>query len=269
MSTAVELFSKYKGAFASTLPSHIDPDQWSSVVYGILNTRPEIAQAANNDPGMFLAAMLSASRLGLEPGTDEFHLVPFKRKGTPVIQGIVGYTGLIELIYRAGAVASVIVEAVYASDTFSYAPGRDDRPVHEIDWDAPDRGKLRLAYAYAVMKDGATSKVVVLNRAEIDRIKASSQGANSAYSPWKTAEAAMWMKSAVRQLAKWVPTSAEYRMQQLRDAQAVASEPRHQVVQLPAPRLADGEAIDEVTGEVIYTDVDVADPERVDGELEV
>lgn len=266
--TAVELFDKYQGAFTATLPSHIEGEQWIGVVHGVLRARPEIAQAANNDPGAFLAACLTAARLGLEPGTEEFHLVPFKRKGTPVIQGIVGYTGIIELIYRAGAVASVIVEAVYTNDSFSYAPGRDERPIHEIDWDASDRGKLRLAYAYAVMKDGATSKVVVLNRADIDRIKASSQGSSSQYSPWNTAEAAMWMKSAVRQLAKWVPTSAEFRLQQLRDAQAVAREPRHQVVQVPAPRLADGEVVDEATGEVIYADAEVVDEPGESGEIE-
>ena len=52
------------------------------------------------------------------------------------------------------------------------------------------------------------SKVVVLNRAEVMKIKASSQGSSSQYSPWNTNEPAMWLKSAVRQLAKWVPTSA-------------------------------------------------------------
>ena len=268
MSNAVELFTKYQGAFTSNLPSHINPAQWSSVVYGILNTRPELAQAANNDPNRFLTALLNASRLGLEPGTEEYHLVPFKVKGTPVIQGIVGYQGLVELIYRAGAVASVIVEPVYTRDRFSYSPGRDDRPLHEIDWDAEDRGTLRLAYAYAIMKDGATSKVVVLNKAKIEEIKKSSQGSTSQYSPWNTHPESMWMKSAVRQLSKWTPTSAEYRREQLRSAQAVASESRHHVMQ--APELADGEYVDEVTGEVMQAapDVDVVDAEVVpDGQM--
>jgi recombination protein RecT len=112
----------------------------------------------------------------------------------------------------------VIAEVVYAGDRFRYQPGRDDVPDHEIDWDAADRGALRLVYAYARMKDGAVSKVVVLNKADIDRIKASSQGARSEYSPWVKHEAAMWLKSAVRQLQKWVPTSAEFRREQMRAA---------------------------------------------------
>ncbi|MCT4574537.1 recombinase RecT, partial [Bacillus thuringiensis] len=76
-----------------------------NVALGILRSKPEITQAAANDPGRFLFAMHSAARLGLEPGTDEFYLVPFApKKGQPrVILGIPGYQGLVELMYRAGA----------------------------------------------------------------------------------------------------------------------------------------------------------------------
>src|SRR5690606_33619958 len=89
-------------------------------------------------------------------------------------------------------------------------------------WDSEDRGPLRLVYAYARLHSGATSKVVVLNRAEVMAIKKSSMGSDSNYSPWQTSEAAMWLKSSVRQLRKWVPTSAEYRDQLRADAEGVA-----------------------------------------------
>jgi recombination protein RecT len=105
-----------------------------------------------------MGALMDAARLGLEPGTEQYYLTPRKVKGRLEIQGIRGYQGEIELIYRAGAVSSVIVEVVYSNDKFRVRPGRDERPIHEIDWDADDRGELRLVYAYAVMKDGATSR---------------------------------------------------------------------------------------------------------------
>lgn len=116
-------------------------------------------------------------------------------KGQLEILGITGYQGIIELIYRAGAVSSVVAECVYANDVFKFKPGIDERPDHEIDWDADDRGALRLVYAYAVMKDGATSKVVVLNKSAIAKIKSSAMGASSEYSPWQTNTDAMWLKS--------------------------------------------------------------------------
>lgn len=234
----IGLIKQYSNDFASVLPSHIKAETWVRLAQGALKKGKrvddkkdpnfgqfELDVAARNNPGVFLAALLDAARLGLEPGTEYYYLTPRRVKGRLEILGIVGYQGHIELMYRAGAVASVIAEVVYANDVFRYQPGRDDVPQHEIDWDADDRGALRLVYAYARMKDGATSRVVVLNKADIARIKASSQGADSQYSPWKNHEAAMWLKSAVRQLQKWVPTSAEYRREVMRasaEAQRVA-----------------------------------------------
>lgn len=218
------LIRQYSTDFAQVLPSHIKAETWVRLAQGALKkgkrdgNRFELEIAAANNPGVFLAALLDAARLGLEPGTEQYYLTPRKVKGRLEILGIVGYQGHIELMYRAGAISSVVAEVVYAKDTFTYSPGRDEVPLHEIDWDAEDRGPLRLAYAFARMKDGATSKVVVLNRAAIDRIKVSSAGSDYESSPWKLHEPSMWLKSAVRQLQKWVPTSAEYRREQMRAA---------------------------------------------------
>lgn len=225
------MVQQYSGDFRAVLPSHIKPEQWVRLAQGALKKgkkqggRTELEIAAANNPGVFLASLLDAARLGLEPGTEQYYLTPRKVKGQYEILGIVGYQGLIELMYRAGAISSVVAEVVYTGDVFEYQPGVDERPRHQIDWDAEDRGQLRLVYAYAIMKDGATSKVVVMNRAAIQKIKATSQGADSSYSPWQTSEPAMWLKSAVRQLAKWVPTSAEFMREQLRAVRDVASEP--------------------------------------------
>jgi recombination protein RecT len=231
------LITKYSRDFATVLPTHIKPEQWVRLAQGALrkgkrinapnskdpdhanHNRFELELAATNNPGVFLAALLDAARLGLEPGTEQYYLTPRKvggRGGHLEILGIVGYQGHIELMYRAGAISSVVAEVVHGGDQFEYQPGRHDTPRHVIDWDIEDRGPLRLVYAYARMKDGATSKVVVLNKADIARIKKSSQGSDSEYSPWVNHEAAMWLKSAVRQLQKWVPTSAEYIREQAR-----------------------------------------------------
>lgn len=214
---------QYRKDFSEVLPSHINAATWVRLAQGALKKgkrvdgqRTELEIAAANNPAAFILALRDAARLGLEPGTEEYYLTPRKVKGRSEILGIIGYQGFIELMYRAGAISSVVAECVYVNDKFQYRPGVDERPVHEIDWDATDRGKLRLVYSYAVMKDGATSKVVVLNKQAIAVIKKTAQGADSEYSPWQTNEPAMWLKSSVRQLAKWVPTSAEYRREQIR-----------------------------------------------------
>lgn len=216
------LVKRYGDSFTAVLPSHLRGATWLRVAQAALKRgKPadprnpggptELEVAANNNPPAFLAALLDAARLGLEPGTESFYLIPRRGPGGKTyVQGIVGYQGLVELMYRAGAVTSVVAVVVHERDRFEYVPGRDRIPLHEVDWDLEDRGRPRLVYAYAFMGGGAVSQVVVLNRADIDRIKATSAGASSTDSPWRKHEASMWLKSAVRQLAKWVPTSAEY-----------------------------------------------------------
>lgn len=241
---------QYRDDFAQVLPSHIKPETWVRVAVGALRRDPKLMAAAANNTGALMSALLTAARLGLEPGTEQFYLTPRRVKGQDEVLGIVGYQGQIELIYRAGAASSVIVEAVYERDTFRYAPGRDERPVHEIDWDSDDRGALRLAYAYAVMKDGATSKVVVVNKAAIARAKAESHGADSPYSPWVKHEEAMWLKTAAHQLAKWVPTSSEFMKERLRVAQEVVAEREAPAAPLP-PIPADPQTGEVLDGELL------------------
>lgn len=248
------LVQRYHQDFADVLPTHVKPETWVRLAVGALRRDPKVAEAAANNTGAFMAALLTAARLGLEPGTEQFYLVPQSpRKNAPKeILGITGYQGLVELMYRAGAVASVIVEVVRERDAFQYAPGRDERPVHDIDWNLEDRGDLKLVYAYAIMKGGATSKVVVLNKAKIGEIMAKSASARSDYSPWKTNPESMWLKSAARQLSKWVPTSAEYIREQLRAVRDVAAE-RPQVAPAQAAQQIPTEAgpVDSGTGEVL------------------
>lgn len=205
-----EIIRSNRDDLAQVMPSHLRPDTWVRVAQGVVRRDPKLAEAANNSPGSLMVALMESARLGLEPGTEQFYLTPRKVKGRPEILGIPGYQGYIELMYRSGAVASVVVEVVRSNDRFSYRPGRDTVPEHDVDWFG-DRGSLVGVYAYAVMNGGATSKVVVLNRDHIAKAKESAQGANSEYGPWRNHEEAMWMKTAARRLAKWVPTSTEDR----------------------------------------------------------
>lgn len=204
------VIEQYKPELALVAASHVKVDTFARLAVGALRQNPKLAAAAQNNPGSLMSALMTAARLGLEPGTEQFYLRPIKRKGQPEVQGIVGYQGIVELIYNAGAASSVVVEVVRAGDQFNYVPGLHERPVHNVDWFG-DRGDLVGVYAYAVMQGGATSKVVVLSRTHINRAKAKSDGADTEYSPWRTDEEAMWLKTAARRLGKWVPTSAEKR----------------------------------------------------------
>ncbi|HEU4672379.1 MAG TPA: recombinase RecT [Candidatus Limnocylindrales bacterium] len=197
------------------LPSHVDPNSFVSLAKAHLRKDPKVLAAATRNPSGYMMCLTECARLGLVPG-DTFHILPFenKRKGVVEFTGIVDYTGEIELIYRAGAVSSVKAEIVYSGDRFQFTPDMD-RPHHEPDWFG-DRGEMIGVYAYAVMKDGSTSRVVVMSRAEVEKVKASSRSAGHSDSPWERWPDRMWLKTAIHQLTKWVPTSAEYRREQLR-----------------------------------------------------
>lgn len=250
--SAAGLVKQYHNDFATVLPTHIKPDTWVRLALGALRRDQKLRQAADNNTAAFLGALLDAARLGLEPGSEQYYLVPRKRNGQLEVMGVPGYQGEIELMYRAGAVSSVVVEVVREKDRFEFVAGRHDRPIHEIDWDIDERGDLRLVYAYAVMKDGATSKVVVLNRNHIATARASSESAKSEYSPWNRHEEAMWLKTAVHRLKKWVPTSAEYRttMQQAAAAALTVGEQRA----IPPGN------VDTESGEIVYEGEVVDDP---------
>lgn len=271
-SSPAALIKQYESSFAAVVPSHVKAETFIRLAQGALRRNPTLEEAARANPGSLLAALLDAARQGLEPGTEQYYLVPYKDKGRYVVQGIPGYQGEIELMYRAGAVASVVVEVVRETDpVFIWSPGKLDhnrpprwegpmvRPYHEVDWFG-ERGPLKGVYAYAELTSGAVSKVVVLSREHIfaARAKSASFKFKPETSPWTTDEEAMWLKTGAHRLRKWVPTSAEYRREIMRataEARRVADTAPIPVPQLDSGDVLDGEVVDDA-----WSDVDVAKP---------
>lgn len=220
---AFAILRQYWPQLRHLLPSHVKPEAWYAAVYAALfkginrskKDQLDLMTCANSNPESLMFALFDAARQGLDPGTEQYYLTPRPNKnakGGREVLGIRGYQGEIELIYRAGAVSSVIVDCVRRNDDYRYQRGIDRFPIHQFDpWARKeDRGELVGVYAYCVMKDGAVSRVVELNRDDIDRARRSSPTANSDYSPWKTDEEAMWLKTGIHRIQKFVPTSAEY-----------------------------------------------------------
>jgi recombination protein RecT len=212
---------KYEEDFARVLPEHIKPAHWVRLAQGLLRRDENLAKVAARNPGSFLAALLECARLGHEPGTEHYALVAFGSEVT----GIEQYQGEIERMYRAGAVQSVICEVVRKQDFFNWQPGQP--PQHDADWfaTAESRGDLVGVYAFAVLKGGGISKVVVMGAEEIGKHRAVAR-TDVMWNKWPEA---MWRKTAIHELEKWVPTSAEYQRERLR-AMAEADVVRQQAV---------------------------------------
>lgn len=243
--TVMAWLRKYENEFAEALPAHIDRSAFFSAVRAIL---PKLARCT---PASTLQALLTCARFGLLP--DEKHAV-IKREGTlavfvPMAQGF------IDLMYRSGAVDSVHVGVIREHDEYSYtptAPAPQDF-VHKPDLrlTKEQRGPVVLAYAFAWLKGGARSQVIILSRQDAEEIRdeysqayreAEAEGRTDSF--WHTHFEHMWMKSAIRRLAKVVRMSAE--LVALGKADDAGDAGQVQVLHAPDPEdaqlLADAEA---------------------------
>lgn len=199
--TVADLVLASRDQFALALAGNIDPDKFTRVAITTLRTTPKLAQC--NEMSL-LGAFMACAQLGLEPSGPLGHayLVPFGKE----VQLIVGYQGLIELAYRSGRVMSIVARPVHENDEFEFEYGLHDKLRHVP---APtNRGAMTHVYAVAHLAGGGVIPVVMA-KVEVDAVKARSPGAKKPDSPWKSDYEAMAMKSAVRRLFKWLPSSVE------------------------------------------------------------
>jgi recombination protein RecT len=246
---ALAVMEHHRGQLIQVLPSHLQTpglsDGWYASAQAALRKDKDLWAAAQGNPGSLMNALTESARLGLTPGTDEYYLTV---RGGKVL-GIIGYQGHVELIYRAGATSSVIVDVVRDNDIFIWRQGEMRTPVHQpedgIRWfDTKSRGPVIGGYAYAVMVTGAVSQVVIVDDERIQRAMEASATAKKSHSPWSTDYAAMVRKTGAHDLTKWVPTSPEFLREQARVAlDAAAQTPLE--ADPPALPVIDGDVVDE------------------------
>jgi len=202
---ASQMITTYADDFASVLPTHVRPETWMRLAQGLLRRNEDLAACAARNPVSFASALMEAARLGHEPGTDRFYLIP---QGSEV-RGSESWKGIVSRIFNSGAVLAVIAEVVHARDRFSYKPALGAVPDHTPYDGDDDPGELVKVYAYAQLASGGLSRVVVLNKRDVHKRRAMSAGWQNPKSPWQRWEDQMWLKCAVRSLEGWVPTSTE------------------------------------------------------------
>ncbi|WP_157680134.1 recombinase RecT [Mycobacterium dioxanotrophicus] len=199
--TLAKLITDMTPELAKALPRHVTPERMARIAVTVVRATPKLAECS---PASFLGALLTASQLGLEPGpTGEAYFVPYKQTCT----FIPGYRGLIKLARQSGQVSDIYAEIVYANDKFKVTRGLQRNIEHEEAADRNNRGKPTDVYAVAKFKDGTTT-FVTMTVNEVEAIRRRSMAANNG--PWVTDWEAMAKKTAVRQLSKWLPLSAEF-----------------------------------------------------------
>jgi recombination protein RecT len=203
--TVVGLLEQMKSEIARCLPKHLTPERMARIAITELRKTPKLQEC---DPMSFIAAIMQASQLGLEPGImGSCYLIPFNNNQTGKVECtfMPGYRGFLDLARRSGQIVSLVARAVYANDEFRYEFGLKEDLIHRPAMQG-DRGELVAVYAVAILKDGG-HQFDVMSKKDVDAIRNQSKSKNNG--PWVTHYDEMAKKTVLRKLFKWLPCSVE------------------------------------------------------------
>lgn len=155
--TSMQAYIKQmQGEIKKALPAVMTPERFTRIVLSALSTNPKLGQTT---PQSFLAAMMTAAQLGMEPNTPlgQAYLIPFYNNKTHCseCQFQLGYKGLIDLAYRSGEVSIIQAQVVYEHDSFNYSFGLE--PVLKHIPAVSDRGEPTYVYAMFRTKEAASA----------------------------------------------------------------------------------------------------------------
>lgn len=198
------MLDKMQGEIARCLPKHLTPERMTRIAMTELRKTPKLQEC---DPMSFIAAIMQASQLGLEPGVmGSCYLIPFNNKRTGKVECtfMPGYRGFLDLARRSGQIISLVARSVFSNDEFHYEFGLKENIIHKPNME--DRGQLVAVYAVALLKDGG-HQFEVMSKREVDTVREGSQSKNNG--PWVTHYEEMAKKTVLRKLFKWLPCSVE------------------------------------------------------------
>ncbi len=190
------------------LPEVITVERFTRMALSALNTTPKLRECTQMS---FLAALMNAAQLGLEPNTPlgQAYLIPYNNKGTLECQFQIGYKGLIDLGYRNPNMQIISAQEVYENDEFIYELGLNPKLIHKPA--LKDRGEVKLFYGLFKLTNGGFG-FEVMSKNDIDQYaKEYSKSFESSYSPWTTNYNSMAKKTVIKQALKYAPLQADIR----------------------------------------------------------
>jgi recombination protein RecT len=197
----IEVIDRNVPELEKLLGNALTVEQFKTATMTYLRMNPKLVDC---NPYSIVGGLRLGAQLGLSLGPlGHFYLVPFK--GEAVF--ILGYRGMVELAYKSGRVKRIEAHVVREGDAFDFRYG--SRAFLDFTPDGEPGERTRTgAYALAELTTGG-KPFVVLSPGEVEaRMKRSAAHARPD-SPWQTDTDAMWRKSAVRQLQRWLPQTPE------------------------------------------------------------
>lgn len=227
------------------LPNTITPERFTRIVLSAISNNKQLQQCT---PTSFLAGMMNAAQLGLEPNTPlgQAYLIPYKNKGTLEAQFQIGYKGLIDLAYRSGQVKTIYAEEVCENDEFEYELGLNPKLVHKPA--IKDRGDVIYYYAVFKLVNGGEGFAVMSKDDVKKHMNRFSKAAQAGFSPWQTNFDEMAKKTVIKKVLKYAPLSTDI-MNQIAQDETIKSD-MSQDMTLVSDETEYVEIVDEETGEV-------------------
>ena len=203
-----DLIKAMEPEIKKALPEVITPERFTRMALSALNTTPKLRECTQMS---FLAALMNAAQLGLEPNTPlgQAYLIPYNNKGVMECQFQIGYKGLIDLSYRNPQMQIISAQAVYENDDFSYELGLNPKQEH-----CPtlgERGEVRLFYGFFKLVNGGFGFEVMSKTAMDEYAKEYSKAFDSSFSPWKSNYIGMAKKTVIKQALKYAPLKTDFR----------------------------------------------------------
>jgi recombination protein RecT len=203
-----------EGNFASALPPQIPSKKFIRIVLTAIQ-QPDLAEKINagkvDKPSLF-AACQKAAQDGLVIDGREAAIVTYWNKDKKLndCQYMPMIAGILKKITNSGEVSTVSAHVVYQKDHFKHTLGDSESIEHtyeDVDDEGNelDRGKPIRAYAVALMKDGSIQRCV-MTKTQIMAVRNVAKTKMIWDGPFADQ---MWEKSALRRLAKRLPSSSD------------------------------------------------------------
>jgi recombination protein RecT len=130
--TLREMVEQMSPAVKAALPAVMTPERFTRIALSALSANPALQKST---PQSFLAAMMTAAQLGLEPNTPlgQAYLIPFKNHGQMECQFQLGYKGYIQLAIRSGFYKKLNVTAIKEGELIRFDPLNEEIEVNIIE----------------------------------------------------------------------------------------------------------------------------------------
>lgn len=205
--TISEMIKVLEPEIKKALPSVITPERFTRMALSAINNTPKLAECSQMS---FLAALMNAAQLGLEPNTSlgQAYLIPYSNKGVLECQFQLGFKGMIDLVYRNDKVQTIQAHCVYKNDDFSYELGLNPQLKHKPA--IKDRGELLLVYAFFKLDNGGYG-FEVMSKEDIDiHAQKYSKAYSSQFSPWNLYYEDMAKKTVIKKVLKYAPLKTDF-----------------------------------------------------------